>query len=159
NFRVPSLAEVFEAFPGVFINIDIKDHSKKAVTLVVDLVRKYRALDRVRLASFSFRVHEFLRDLKFEGLVSLSRAEIIKTIFMPESFLKEQYLGGKSIQIPVSWGPFPLDSENFIAKCHRLGLKVEYWTINSRQVAKKLQQRGADGIMSDDPASVNINLV
>ncbi|HEY5960811.1 MAG TPA: hypothetical protein VIV60_29855, partial [Polyangiaceae bacterium] len=37
-------------------------------------------------------------------------------------------------------------------KCHRLGLGVDYWVINDTALAAELLGRGADGIVTDNPA-------
>jgi len=153
-YHVPTLAEILEAFPNVFINVDIKVSNLRAVSLVVDLIRQHKAAPRVRLSSFSHHVHKILRNLRYEGLVSLSRLEIMSVYLLPEVFLKNMKLKGRAIQIPISWAIFPFDGARFIEKCHKLGLTVEYWTINSRHDAKKLIARGVDGIITDDPAMI-----
>ena len=37
---------------------------------------------------------------------------------------------------------------------HRRGLAVDYWVINDPAQARRLLQRGADGIVTDDVASM-----
>ena len=49
--RVPTLAELFEAFPGVRFNIDIK--SAGAVPALADFISEHDAWDRVLVGSFS----------------------------------------------------------------------------------------------------------
>jgi glycerophosphoryl diester phosphodiesterase len=153
-FRVPLLAEILDAFPQIFLNIDIKSHNLRSVWLVVELIRKYQATERVRLTSFSWRVHQMLHDLRYEGSVGLSRLEVACVYSIPEVFLQSMRLRGRAIQIPMTWGFIGLDQPQFIAKCHRLGLTVDYWTINNQEDARKLIKAGADGIMSDDPATI-----
>ncbi len=38
-----------------------------------------------------------------------------------------------------------------VARCHRLGLRLDFWTINDPAEARRLLALGADGIMTDDP--------
>lgn len=154
NYRIPDLREILEAFPGIFLNIDIKPLSKKAVSLVIDLVREFKAVERVRLVSYSYLVHKFINDLNYEGPRGLNRWEILLVCLLPATFLQNMDLSGRAIQIPKSWLFFNLDNAHFVEKCHKLGLTVDYWTINKRVEAKKLIEIGADGIMSDDPAAV-----
>ncbi len=153
-FRVPLLAEVLDAFPQTFLNIDIKPSNLRAVSLVIELIRKHKATERVRLASASLRVHQMLHDLRYEGLVGLSRLEVMAVYFAPESLLQNMRLRGRAAQVPLARGLFRFDQPWFIEKCHRLGLTVDYWTINNRDDAKRLAKVGADGIMSDDPATI-----
>jgi glycerophosphoryl diester phosphodiesterase len=41
-----------------------------------------------------------------------------------------------------------------LAKLHRIGLAVDFWTINDPDEARRLVALGADGIMTDDPARI-----
>ncbi len=154
TFRIPLLSEVLEAFPQTMLNVDIKPSNLRAVWLTVELIRKQQATERVCLTSFSWRVHHMLHDLRYEGPVGLSQAEVACVYFIPEGFLQNMRLRGRAIQIPMAWGFIRLDQPKFIAKCHRLGLTVDYWTINTCEDARRLIKAGADGIMTDDPATI-----
>ena len=37
---------------------------------------------------------------------------------------------------------------------HALDIRVDYWTINDPDEARKLLELGADGIMTDDPKAI-----
>jgi glycerophosphoryl diester phosphodiesterase len=41
-----------------------------------------------------------------------------------------------------------------IRRCHALGLRVDFWTVNEPSLAAALVAMGADGVMSDDPAGI-----
>ena len=45
----------------------------------------------------------------------------------------------------------PVDRSTFIAKCHSIGLRVDFWTIDERDQASRLLELGADGIITNDP--------
>ena len=47
-----------------------------------------------------------------------------------------------------------MDRAAFIAKCHSLGLRVDFWTVDDPDEARRLLELGADGIMTNDPAAV-----
>ena len=51
-------------------------------------------------------------------------------------------------------GPIHFDRTSFIAKCHLLGLRVDYWVVDDREEASRLLQLGADGIMTNNPAAM-----
>ena len=55
-------------------------------------------------------------------------------------------------------GPLAFDRRGFIDKCHALGLAVDFWVINDVDVARRLVELGADGIMTDDPARIASSL-
>jgi glycerophosphoryl diester phosphodiesterase len=54
----------------------------------------------------------------------------------------------------VRAGPIELGRRRFIDTCHALGIRVDYWVINDPIEAEVLVDRGADGIMTDDPAGI-----
>jgi glycerophosphoryl diester phosphodiesterase len=47
-----------------------------------------------------------------------------------------------------------LDGRHFIDRCRTLGLRVDYWVVNSPGDARELLDRGATGIITDDPARI-----
>jgi glycerophosphoryl diester phosphodiesterase len=51
-------------------------------------------------------------------------------------------------------GRLPLARPWVIEKCHRVGLRVDYWTVNDPDEARALLALGADGIMTDDVAAI-----
>ena len=61
---------------------------------------------------------------------------------------------GQAAQIPQSAGPIRLDREAFINRCHRLGLRSDFWVINDPETADRLLTMGATGLMSDDPETI-----
>jgi glycerophosphoryl diester phosphodiesterase len=63
------------------------------------------------------------------------------------------YTGGCA-QVPTNVGPLRFDRAPFIAKCHAVGLRVDFWTIDDVTEATRLLELGADGIMTNDPASL-----
>jgi glycerophosphoryl diester phosphodiesterase len=154
TFRVPTFEEVLNAFPSVPLNVDIKPDSLRLTSLIIELIRKAKAVERVRLTSSHLSVHNMLHALRYEGPVGMSSLEVYALYFAPEAWLQNMRLQNRAVQMPLRHGPFRLDGKNFIDKCHRLGMRVDYWVINNRDMAKELLAKGADGIMSDDPATI-----
>jgi glycerophosphoryl diester phosphodiesterase len=54
----------------------------------------------------------------------------------------------------VAQGAIRFDRPAFLAKCHSLGLRVDYWVVDDPAEAKRLLDLGADGIMTNDPAAI-----
>jgi glycerophosphoryl diester phosphodiesterase len=151
-FTMPTLEEVLAEFPGVPFNVDIKRHDAWAARAVVDVVRRRHAQARVRLASFDAATLRVVRRLGYEGPTSLGASEILRLVCLPERVLRVLPLAGDAAQIPVKQGPLRLDTPEFIAKVHALGLVVHYWTIDDPSEAERLLKAGADGIMTNEPA-------
>lgn len=154
GFRVPTLEEALVELPSVPFNVDLKTGDLGAADLAVRLVRKLRAEDRVRFASFDSRVVEAVRSLGYEGETGLGQREVVRVAFSPMALLRRVPPRGNAVQVPPRAGPFRLDTRVFTDKCHALGLRVDYWVINDPDEAERLFSIGADGVMTDDPARV-----
>jgi glycerophosphoryl diester phosphodiesterase len=151
--RVPTLSEVLEAFPGIPMSIDHKQDDTAAVPALLEVIARHRAEQHVTLASFSSRVVRAIRRLGYPGPTTLSRPEVAMVKFLPTT-LARRFIGGDAAHLPVRHGAFRLDHPRFVARCRRLGLRVEYWTIDDPAEARRLLGLGATGIMTDDPARI-----
>jgi glycerophosphoryl diester phosphodiesterase len=151
--KVPSLREIIEAFPGIPLNVDIKDGEEKTVRQVVELVKHLGAEGRVLLAGKSTKVMRALREAGYAGPIGMSAQEVAVLYFMPKALIGRRF-EGRAAQVPLGRFPIRFATRRFIAKCHALGVRVDFWVINDAKTAERLLEIGADGIMSDDPASV-----
>jgi glycerophosphoryl diester phosphodiesterase len=132
--------------------VDLKQRRPSLVGPVLELLARYDADRRVTLASFHTSVIREVRARGFCGQTVLSRDEVLALIALPEPLFRRLSSMGERVQVPLRAGPIELASRAFIDKCHRLGLAVDYWTVNDPIEAEVLLHRGADGIMTDDPA-------
>ena len=59
------------------------------------------------------------------------------------------------LQIPMSYTikgiKLDLTPETYIKRAHRMGIAVQFWTINDAEDMRFLIERGVDAIMTDDP--------
>ena len=148
---VPTLSEVLEAFPGVPMSIDHKPDLPEAVPSLLEVIARHRAEQNLTLASISSRVVREIRRAGYPGRTTLSRPEVAMVKFLPTAIAR-RLIGGDAAHIPVRHGAFRLDHPRFVARCRRLGLRVDYWTIDDPSEARRLLELGATGIMTDDPA-------
>lgn len=154
GYHMPTFEEVLVNFTDTPINVDVKQGYPSMVSKMVELIRRHKAQEQVLLASFSTTNLVRIRLLGYEGPTALSRTEVVALVLGPELLFKALPATGVAAQIPTGIGPIRLDAPSFVAKCHRLGLRVDYWTINDPDEARRLLEAGADGIMTDDPAAV-----
>lgn len=152
--RMPTLEEALDAFPDVRFNIDLKPNDPRVVATVLSVVRRLGAADRVCLASFHGALVRAVRKADFAGETVLAEDEVIAVLLTPSLWRRKLPFGGDALQLPPSSGIIDLSSERFIGKCHRMGYRVDYWTINDPEQAARLFERGADGVISDDPAAI-----
>ncbi|HUJ58440.1 MAG TPA: glycerophosphodiester phosphodiesterase [Kofleriaceae bacterium] len=149
---VPRFEDVLLAFPDVQINVDLKgDH---AVDIMLELLRRHGAEHRVTLASFQLRTLVQVRRRGYAGETGLSQSEIASLLGMPGVLWRQLPLTGTAAQVPTHYGAVRFDRPAFIAKCHSLGLRVDFWTVDDRAEAARLLELGADGIMTNDPAAI-----
>ena len=151
GYSAPTLRSVLEAFPSIRFNIDIKEGTKDGTQRVYELVESLNASSRVLLTSFHSRTRDQLLELGYKGPTGLGKRDSLALVFLPELLLKKKFRPGDRAQLPPTAGPLNLSSPKFISKAHRLGLQVDFWTINDTPKALALLAAGADGIMSDCP--------
>jgi glycerophosphoryl diester phosphodiesterase len=148
---IPLFAEVLEAFPAMQLNVDIKT---APIDPVLELVRAKHAEDRVTLASFEMRKAMALRRRGYGGATALSQGEVASLLSLPALLWRQLPFTGTAAQVPTHAGPLRFDRAQFIAKCHSLGLRIDFWTIDDPAEAARLIALGADGIMTNDPRSM-----
>jgi glycerophosphoryl diester phosphodiesterase len=152
GITVPTFETVLREFPSVHINVDLK--GEDSVHAVLDLLRATRAEDRVTLASFNTATLVAVRRAGFPGETALAQAEVGTLFTLPGVLWRQLPFTGSAAQVPLHVGPIRFDRAPFIAKCHSLGLRVDFWTIDDVTEATRLLELGADGIMTNDPASL-----
>jgi glycerophosphoryl diester phosphodiesterase len=148
----PRFEDVLDAFPRVRINVDLK--GDRAVAVMLALIEQKRAADRVTIASFQTRTAIEVRRKGYQGETALSQYEVVSLLGLPAVAWRQLPLTGTAAQVPVAQGPIRFDRPAFLAKCHSLGLRVDYWVVDDPAEATRLLELGADGIMTNDPAAI-----
>ena len=160
-FLATTLEELITAFPNNKINVEIKqsgDTGLKCLDVVIELLKKHNAFDRVVLASFHTEIfNTFLRYQK-DGTVpsnfmcSPGTNGAIK--FVALYILKLDALYNDKIcvlQLPTEQMGIKLAKKSLIKYAHKHNVAVQYWTINDEDEMRELIEIGADGIMTDYP--------
>ena len=153
GYRIPSLHELLGDLPRVRFNVDLKSEEPALVERFIATVREHQAEDRVIAASFFRSTLVSLRRAGWRGDSSLSRAEFLYWGLLP-SWLQRGRPRATRAQIPTHAGRLQFATPRKLEKLQQLGLRVDYWTINDPNEARRLVALGADGIMTDDPASI-----
>lgn len=152
SIGVPAFEDVLDAFPSMRINVDLK--GERAVDVMLDLIQRKHADDRVTLASFALRTLVQIRRRGYGGETALSQGEVATLLGLPAMLWRQLPLTGTAAQVPVRAGRIHFGRAAFIAKCHSIGLRVDFWTIDDRAEAARLLELGADGIITNDPAAI-----
>ncbi len=152
SIAVSTFEEVLDAFPTMRINVDLK--RGKAVEVMLALLQRKRAEDRVTLASFQLATLVQVRRRGYGGETSLSQSEVAALLGLPAVLWRQLPFTGTAAQVPTHAGRIHFDRAGFIAKCHSIGLRVDFWTIDDPVEAQRLLELGADGIMTNDPRAL-----
>jgi glycerophosphoryl diester phosphodiesterase len=152
GIRVPLFESVLAAIPDVPINVDIK--GDQAVDVMLGLLGRARAEDRVTVASFQLKTLVDVRRRGYPGPTALSQSEIGSLVSLPALLWRQLPSTGNAAQVPTKYGPLRFDRPAFVAKCHSLGLRLDYWVVDDPAEAARLLELGADGIMTNDVAAI-----
>lgn len=150
RLQLLTLDELFDRYPMVGINIDIKDRSVKAAKAVADVVKKHNRADKqwVNVGSFHADVIKHFRSIAPSISTAATRQEVAQLVFGQEKRIKPNY---QVLQIPASYWGIQLNGARLINKAHQLGCDMIYWTINKEAKMNKLLSRGCDGLVTDRP--------
>lgn len=151
--RPPTFEEALAAFPGARFNVDAKQEEPNMIPALLRLIRRADACARVRIASFSQTNLARVRRAGYEGETALGPHEVVALRVGPR-WLASRVVQGARAMIPTRQGPVDLSSRAFIERCHRLGVAVDYWTVDDPGEARELFARGADGVVTNDPRTM-----
>ena len=152
--EVPTLAELFAAFPAVEFNIDLK--SEGAVDALAEFLAASGEEDRVIVGSFSpARLDRFRRVTGGRVRTSAHPVEVLAYMVLPSGRLADLATRRRVsvLQIPHRrrLGPFRVTvaSRSLVRKAHAAGKEVHVWTIDEPGEMARLLDRGVDGLMTD----------
>jgi len=148
--RVPTLAELFDAFPAVRFNIDLK--SAGAVAALVRFIAERDAWDRVLVGSFSVRrMRAFRRATGGRVATSAHPVEVAAFRLSPTAAVARLLTPGRpaALQVPVRSGALRVVTRGLVRRAHAAGVHVHVWTIDDPDEIEALLDRGVDGIITD----------
>jgi glycerophosphoryl diester phosphodiesterase len=156
---IATLAEVLAAFPGVLLNLDIKQTAPEVPAYEAQLAEELVAAGRtddVIVASFS---DESLDAFHAQGtgigtscgprdVLGLAQA-LATGDPIPVGVLRHV-----AVQVPPRFGGTDVVTAHAVHACHEAGLAVHVWTIDDEDEMRRLIDLGVDGIMSDTPTTL-----
>jgi glycerophosphoryl diester phosphodiesterase len=148
--QVPTLEELFEAFPDVQFNIDLK--ADRAPEALAEFLAERDAGHRVLVGSFS---HARLR--RFRALTggrvrtSASPPEVAAVRLLPTGASVRRLLRPRfcALQVPHRAGRLTVVTPGFVRRAHAAGLEVHVWTVDDPAEMTELLDRGVDGLFTD----------
>ena len=153
---IPTLREVLEAFPGVILNLDIKQTAPEVEPyegLLAELLRHYGRTDDVIVASFLDRATDAFAVLAPEIATSYGTSATAELYFAVREGTEPPFTRHAAVQVPADFQGTRIVSEAFVATVHRMGVAVHVWTIDDVEEMEQLVDLGVDGIITDRPSA------
>jgi len=153
---VPTVEDVFEAFPNLRIGIEIKPTSPLSIAQnFCDLIRKHHMEQNVLVSSFFQGTMDEFRKSCPEVATSATLSEVLQ-------FMRWNAVGLARIvspkydcfQVPESSGAIDVITPSFIKASQERNLRILPWTINDEAAFKRLVAEGAVAINTDYPAKM-----
>jgi glycerophosphoryl diester phosphodiesterase len=161
RYGVARLADVLDAFPGVPLNLDIKQTSPAVPAYeaaLAELLLARGRCDDVIVASFNDASTERFRQLA-PGISTSPGATLLARAGgawlagqQPDEAVLTELRHHVAVQVPPSYAGVRVVDERFVEFVHGLGLAVHVWTIDDRAEMASLLDAGVDGIMTDRPS-------
>lgn len=151
--RIPTLEELFQTFPEMRFNLEIKDANPALAAELWRVIRERRMEERVQVASFNKQALDRFRALSGgEVAASASRADGVPVLIMWKlGLLRLWQPRFDALEMPMSFSGFALDRPALIKAARRVNVHVAYWTINDPGEMRHLLELGAEGIITDYP--------
>lgn len=149
---VPTLREVFTAFPHIRFNIEPKQTAPSIAAPLCRLIHEYGMTDKVLVASFSgVAMDEFRRECP-EVATSAATGEATSFLTLHRAGLAHSYSPAmQALQVPERAGALRVLTRDFVEAAHGRNLRVHAWTVNAEGDMRRLFEMGVDGIMTDYP--------
>lgn len=154
---VPALEEVFQTYPDMRYNIEIKQQEPSIVRPFCDLIHQYQKQDQVLMATFHAEVMAEFRQVCPDVATAMVEQEILPLWLLSKVGLEELYSpAGEAIQAPLTFslpvfGEVDVMTGQFIEAAHRRNVQVHAWTVDDPADMERLIAAGIDGIITDRP--------
>lgn len=154
GITLPTMREIFERFPHMRINIDLKESSPDRERRLWDLIQEYQAYDRVLVASGDLHLPIIRFRQLTAGRVATSASEqeirffFFATVARATRWLRPAY---DALQVPEAHRGTRIVSHRLLEAAHRLALDVHVWTVDAPADMERLLALGVDGLMTDRP--------
>jgi glycerophosphoryl diester phosphodiesterase len=151
SLGIATLDEVLEAFPGVILNLDIKERDPPYEDAVARCLRAHGRGDDVIVASFDDASTDAFRAIAPEYATSAGTSGV--AAFWRAAHAGEPPTGVPyaALQVPVHTAGVTVCDDVLVDAAHRAGVAVHVWTIDDPDEIARLLALGVDGIITNVP--------
>ncbi len=148
---IPRFEDVLDEFPDQLVAIEIKEPD--TVDVVVAVIEATGSVDRVVVAGFADSAVLRTRALNPAILTALTLTESFDLARLTDAEEARWSPPAWIVQTPPDFGEIIID-QSFVDRAHRVGVDIHLWTINDPDEMDAFLDMGVDGIMTDDPATL-----
>jgi glycerophosphoryl diester phosphodiesterase len=151
---IATLRDVLEAWPGVLLNLDIKQTAPAVEPYEAALAEILRAFGRagdVIVASFNDAATDAFSAVAPEIPTSAGTLATAAFWQATRQGVEPPATRHVALQVPAAYETVTIVDERFVDAAHNHGLAVHVWTIDEPDEMRRLVDLGVDGIMSDRP--------
>ena len=157
GIQVPTLEELFQRYPDMRMNIEIKQETPSMVRPFCQLIQEYNRQDQILVATFHKATVEEFREVCPDVITSMVEPEIQLFFGLNVAYLGALFQApGTAFQVPLTSslpviGEVDVITERFVRVAHSHNIQVHAWTINDTAEMERLIGLGVDGIITDRP--------
>ena len=150
--KIPTLPEVFKAFPQTKLNLEIKETRSNTIQSLCRLIRDHRMTNNVVVASFDTDSLKEFRRLCPQVATSAGASEARLFFGLQKAYLEAAYSpDAQVLQVPETLGGLRIVNKRFIDAAHARNMRVQVWLVNDVKSMQRVLELGVDGIMTDYP--------
>jgi len=149
---VPTLDEVFSAFPDMIFNIEIKQAEPSITGPFCQKIREYDLANQVFVASFDQEALDEFRLVCPEVATATGETDGIRLLVPSFVWLEAIHTPKAQVaQTPEEYFGMTVLKQRTVDAAHNRGMEIHAWTINETEDMQRLLELGLDGIITDRP--------
>jgi glycerophosphoryl diester phosphodiesterase len=152
GIQIPTLAEVFAAFPDRRYVIEIKQSEPSLAAALLEVVDRFGMHRRVLMAGEHQGPIDEIRALASSIPTGMAYREIADFMQSLAPGAEPYSPRADALQVPPEFESWRLVTRESVAAAHRLGIEVHVWTVNDPAEMRAMLELGVDGIITDYPA-------
>jgi glycerophosphoryl diester phosphodiesterase len=149
---IPTMEEVYRAFPDVPLNVEIKEAQKDIEQKLWQVIEAAEAEDHTLVVAKKMSVIRRFREVSGGQVATGASAPEMVTFIIcshlyPSCQLRPSY---QALQVWKRVGTLGI-----VEVAHRSGIRVDVWTVDEEEDMRHFIDYGVDGIMTDRPDVLN----
>lgn len=152
GIAVPTLREVFTAFPRMRMNLEIKPRDPGIAEPFCRLIREFDMSSKILVASVHSQVMRAFREQCPAVATSAVEAEVRVFFALSTVRLSAVYRSpAEALQVPEWSGELQVITRRFVRSAKEHNLDVHVWTVNEPEAMRRVIDLGVGGIITDYP--------